>query len=92
MTIAEGGGRRAVSKKLQEIYLPALKANWMLWPVVQILNFRVVPLQFQIVSFNCQYHLTRHLLNENAALCLQHWNNLDSILVIDKLLGGSFVI
>ena len=49
MTVAEGGGRRAVSKKMQEIYLPALKANWMIWPAVQILNFRVIPLQFQIV-------------------------------------------
>ena len=48
MTVAEGGGRRAVSRKLQDIYLPALKANWLIWPAVQILNFRVVPLQFQI--------------------------------------------
>ena len=48
MTVAEGGGRRAVSRKLQDIYLPALKANWIIWPAVQILNFRVIPLQFQI--------------------------------------------
>ena len=51
MTVAEGGGRRAVGRKFQEVYLPALKANFMLWPAVQILNFRVVPLQFQIVGF-----------------------------------------
>lgn len=50
MTVTEGGGRRAVIRKFQEVYLPALKANFMLWPAVQILNFRVVPLQFQIVS------------------------------------------
>lgn len=49
MTIAEGGGRRAISKKLQDIFIPALKANWMVWPAVQILNFRVIPFQFQIV-------------------------------------------
>ncbi|MCJ1314202.1 hypothetical protein MMC25_007882 [Agyrium rufum] len=48
MTVAEGGGRRAVARKFQDVYLPALKANFMLWPAVQILNFRVVPLQFQI--------------------------------------------
>jgi protein Mpv17 len=48
MTVAEGGGRREVSKKLQDIYIPSLKANWMLWPMVQIINFRVVPIQFQI--------------------------------------------
>ena len=50
MTVTEGGGRRAVSRKFAEVYLPALKANFLLWPAVQILNFRVVPLQFQIVS------------------------------------------
>lgn len=51
MTITEGGGRRAISRKFQDVYLPALKANFMLWPMVQILNFRVIPLPFQIVSY-----------------------------------------
>ncbi|KAE8351101.1 hypothetical protein BDV28DRAFT_137838 [Aspergillus coremiiformis] len=48
MTIAEGGGRRALTRKFQDVYLPTLKANFVLWPAVQILNFRVVPIQFQI--------------------------------------------
>ncbi|KAL8665448.1 MAG: hypothetical protein Q9168_007694, partial [Polycauliona sp. 1 TL-2023] len=48
MTVTEGGGRRAVTRKFQDVYLPALKANFMLWPAVQFLNFRVVPLQYQI--------------------------------------------
>ena len=50
MTIAEGGGAKAISRKFQDIYLPTLKANWMVWPAVQIINFRFMPLQFQIVS------------------------------------------
>ncbi len=50
MTVTEGGGRRAVARKFQDVYIPALKANYMVWPAVQILNFRVVPIQFQIVS------------------------------------------
>lgn len=50
MTVAEGGGRRAITKKFQEVYVPALKANYLIWPAVQMLNFRVIPLQFQIVS------------------------------------------
>jgi hypothetical protein len=48
MTVAEGGGRRAVVKKFQDVYVPALRANYMLWPAVQMLNFRVLPVQFQI--------------------------------------------
>ena len=50
MTVAEGGGRRAVTRKFQDVYMPALKANYMVWPAVQLLNFRVIPLQFQIVG------------------------------------------
>lgn len=52
MTVTEGGGRRAVGRKFQEVFLPALKANFMLWPAVQILNFRVIPRPFQIVSLH----------------------------------------
>ena len=50
MTVAEGGGKRAVMRKFQDVYLPALKANFIVWPLVQVLNFRVIPIQFQIVS------------------------------------------
>lgn len=49
MTVAEGGGKRAVQRKFQDVYVPALKANYLVWPAVQILNFRVMPIQFQIV-------------------------------------------
>lgn len=48
MTVAEGGGRRAVSRKLREMYVPTLKANFMVWPAVQIINFRIMPIQFQV--------------------------------------------
>lgn len=54
MTVAEGGGRRALSRKFQDVYVPTLKANYVIWPAVQILNFRVVPIQFQIV---CSFEL-----------------------------------
>lgn len=50
MTIAEGGGRRAVSNKLRDMYVPTLKANYVVWPAVQVINFRLMPVQFQLVS------------------------------------------
>ncbi len=49
MTVAEGGGRRAVSNKLRDMYVPTLKANYIVWPAVQIVNFRLMPVQFQLV-------------------------------------------
>jgi hypothetical protein len=67
MTIAEGGGRRAIMKKFQEVYVPSLKANYMVWPAVQMLNFRVIPLQFQIVSFQ-----VLHSINIQLIICYSH--------------------
>ncbi|RFU36025.1 hypothetical protein B7463_g310, partial [Scytalidium lignicola] len=48
MTVAEGGGKRAVGHKLRDMYVPTLKANYLLWPAVQIINFRLMPVQFQL--------------------------------------------
>lgn len=48
MTYAEGGDSKAVRKRLSHVYIPTLKANYMLWPAVQMLNFRIMPLQFQL--------------------------------------------
>jgi len=48
MTVAEGGGKRAIQKKFGDVYVPTLKANYMVWPAVQMINFRVMPIQFQI--------------------------------------------
>ena len=78
MTVAEGGGRRAVARKFQDVYLPALKANFMLWPAVQILNFRVIPLQFQIVSrYVCRHGL--YTLTYVQAIRIHHRNSLDGL-------------
>ncbi|KAL2018679.1 hypothetical protein VTK56DRAFT_514 [Thermocarpiscus australiensis] len=48
MTVAEGGGRRAVYQKMKDMYVPTLKANYVLWPAVQVINFRLMPVQFQL--------------------------------------------
>ncbi|KAG9621444.1 hypothetical protein KCU64_g21291, partial [Aureobasidium melanogenum] len=32
MTVAEGGGRKEIQKKFQDIYIPSLKANYLVWP------------------------------------------------------------
>ena len=48
--LLEGGGSlRFALAKLRANLWPALKANWMLWPWVQLVNMAVVPLQFRMV-------------------------------------------
>lgn len=90
MTVAEGGGKRAVQKKFQDIYVPALKANWLVWPAVQMINFRIMPIQYQIVSsaHPCKYCA----LTVSTALCFYHWYCLDSIPVPYELCRGCNIV
>ena len=50
ITLCEMGGRKAVLRKLEAVFWSSLKSNYVLWPAVQIINFRVMPLALQIVS------------------------------------------
>ena len=71
MTVAEGGGKRAVAQKFQEVYIPALKANYMVWPAVQLFNFRVVPMPFQIVSVRSEFGGGSMLTVRNSLLSVR---------------------
>jgi len=48
MSLMEGKNLRETKYKIQQLYWPTLKANWILWPAVQALNFSIVPLKFQV--------------------------------------------
>ncbi|KAJ4378198.1 hypothetical protein N0V85_008974 [Neurospora sp. IMI 360204] len=48
MTLAEGGGMRGVKDKMRDMYVPTLKANYILWPAVQVINFRLMPVSLQL--------------------------------------------
>ncbi|KAI1825983.1 hypothetical protein F4861DRAFT_145558 [Xylaria intraflava] len=77
MTVAEGGGRRAVTLKLKDMYLPTLKANYMVWPVVQIINFRLMPVQFQlpfVSTIGIAWTAYLSLSNASEDDALQHQN------------------
>ena len=49
MAVMEGGSPR---QKLEKNYVPGLKANWMLWPAVQAVNFKLVPLEHRVLVVN----------------------------------------
>ncbi|KAG0001023.1 hypothetical protein BGZ79_005203 [Entomortierella chlamydospora] len=40
LTLLEGGSFQDIKDKLSNTYLPTLKANYMVWPLVQLVNFR----------------------------------------------------
>ncbi|KAK8132433.1 Sym-1 [Apiospora kogelbergensis] len=49
MAVMEGGSPK---DKLEKSYLPALQANYMLWPFVQLVNFKFVPLHHRVLFVN----------------------------------------
>lgn len=49
MAIMEGSDPK---KKLEDSYGTALQKNWMLWPAVQAINFKFVPLEHRVLVVN----------------------------------------
>ncbi|KAF2139826.1 uncharacterized protein K452DRAFT_289202 [Aplosporella prunicola CBS 121167] len=49
MAVLEG---TSPQKKLESTYMPALQKNWMVWPFVQIGNFKFVPLEHRVLVVN----------------------------------------
>lgn len=49
MSILEGVSPK---EKLEKHYLPGLKANWIVWPAVQAVNFNLVPLEHRVLVVN----------------------------------------
>ncbi|SPO23647.1 related to SYM1 - protein required for ethanol metabolism [Ustilago trichophora] len=48
MGYMERGSLEGVQAKFGEMYIPALLANWQLWPLVQLVNFRYMPLKYRV--------------------------------------------
>lgn len=49
MAIMEGS---SPSDKLEKTYTTALQKNWMVWPFVQLINFRFIPLEHRVLLVN----------------------------------------
>jgi protein Mpv17 len=49
MAVMEGVSPK---EKLQKSYVAGLKANWMLWPAIQAINFKLVPLHHRVFVVN----------------------------------------
>ena len=49
MAIMEGSDPK---EKLNSTYFQALQKNWMVWPAVQAINFKFVPLEHRVLVVN----------------------------------------
>lgn len=48
----EGSKIQEVSERVQTKLWPSMKANWLLWPAAQMINFTIIPKTFQIIYVN----------------------------------------
>jgi len=48
MGIMEGRDKRHIQEKFQDLYKPLIITNWQVWPVVQLVNFRFMPLAYRV--------------------------------------------
>ncbi|CAO3698681.1 hypothetical protein G6F56_007378 [Rhizopus delemar] len=48
MGLSETGHWRGVLEKMKDAYVPALIANYKVWPAVQFINFKFMPLQYRL--------------------------------------------
>lgn len=49
MAVLEGGSPR---DKIEKSYSEALLTNWMIWPFVQMVNFKLIPLEHRLLFVN----------------------------------------
>jgi protein Mpv17 len=47
--ILEGSSPKA---KLESTYGTAITKNWMLWPWIQLVNFKIIPLEYRLLVVN----------------------------------------
>ena len=48
MGLMEGHSSGAIKQKYIDLYPPAIKANWTVWPAIQFINFRFMPLPYRV--------------------------------------------
>lgn len=45
--VMEGGDKDTLGKKIQRLYISTLGCNYLVWPMVQFINFLIMPRDFQ---------------------------------------------
>lgn len=48
MGVMEGHSLPEIQKKYVDLFPPAIKANWTVWPIIQFVNFRFMPLAYRV--------------------------------------------
>ncbi|KAI0824119.1 hypothetical protein BC628DRAFT_1323069 [Trametes gibbosa] len=67
MGVMEGRDASHIGQRYQDLYKPAILANWQVWPVAQLINFRFMPLPYRVpFQSTCGVFWTLYLSLLNA--------------------------
>ncbi|EJF66498.1 hypothetical protein BD309DRAFT_894874 [Dichomitus squalens] len=67
MGLMEGRDAKHIQRRYRDMYKPALLANWEVWPVAQLINFRYMPLPYRVpFQSTCGVFWTLYLSLLNA--------------------------
>ena len=67
MGVMEGRTRKQIREKYKDMYADAIIANWKVWPLAQLINFRFMPLPYRVpFSQVCGVFWTLYLSMLNA--------------------------
>jgi len=79
MGIMEGHDKTHIRAKFSDIYNQALLANWKVWPLAQLINFRFMPLPYRVpFQSTCGVFWTLYLslLNSNEEAKQKHTDSM----------------
>lgn len=60
--------------KLASTYTTALQKNWMVWPWVQAINFKLVPLEHRLFVVNIVSIGKEWIFGEGLKRCVADWD------------------
>lgn len=67
MGFMEGSRTDQIQSKYKDMFTPALLANWQVWPLAQLVNFRYMPLPYRVpFQSTCGVFWTLYLSILNA--------------------------
>ncbi|KAJ7042468.1 hypothetical protein C8F04DRAFT_78704 [Mycena alexandri] len=67
MGILEGRSRKQIAQKYSDLFMPTLATNWTVWPALQFINFRFMPLAYRVpFQSTCGVFWTLYLSTVNS--------------------------
>ncbi|KAJ7107651.1 hypothetical protein C8R43DRAFT_905614 [Mycena crocata] len=67
MGVLEGRSRKQIAQKYRDLFMPTMVTNWSIWPLLQVVNFRFMPLAYRVpFQSTCGMFWTLYLSTVNS--------------------------